>query len=60
MLNHSKNTRKHLGTSSKKWGKIKQHIALRKFIDDDARHVVDKEKIEEMILPNMPQQWHMT
>ena len=39
--------------------KIEQHTTLKKFIDDDLRHVSCKEMIEEMILPNTPQQWHM-
>ena len=60
MLNYLKNTRKPLGMSSKKWmKKTKQCTTLRKFIDDEVRHVVDKEIIDEMILPTMPQQWHV-
>ena len=36
----------------------KQCMTLRKFIDDEVRHVADKEIIDEMILPSTPQQWH--
>ena len=47
------------GIPSKKCTKKKkQHITLRKFIDDEAMHVVDKEIIEEIILPNLPEEWH--
>ena len=57
MLKCLKNTRKPLGISSKKWvKKTKQCMTLRKFIDDNARYIADKEIIDEMILPNMLQQ----
>ena len=32
---------------------------LRKFINDEVRHIAGKEIIDEMILPNTPQQLHV-
>ena len=34
-------------------------MALRKFIDDEVRHIIGEEITDEMILPNTPQQWHV-
>ena len=34
-------------------------MSLRKFIEGNASHIVDKEIIEEIILPSTPQQWHV-
>ena len=60
MLKHLKNTPKPLGMSSKKWNKkTKQRMTLRNFIDDTVRNVTDEEIIDEMMLPNTPQQWHV-